>query len=69
MFYPKYVWILYNWFRDKFWVVDNPSCIKDDSAKQEDVEMVLRTSITLEQWPAIDDERVDERNVGNIVSN
>ena len=69
MFYPRYVWILYNWFRDRFWVNDNPSCIMDDSAKPEDLERVLRTSITLEQWPAIDDEREDERNVGNIVSN
>ena len=69
MFYPRYVWILYNWFRDRFWVNDNPSCLVDGSAKPEDVERVLRTSITLEQWPAIDDEREDERNVGNIVSN
>ena len=68
MFHPTYVWILFNWYRDKFWVADNPSCIRNGSVKPQDLERVLRTSITLEQFPSIEDEYVDELNVGNIVS-
>ena len=69
MFHPTYAWIIYNWYRDNFWVTDNPSCIMDGSAKPEDLERVLRTSITLEQFPIIADEQRDEQNVGKIVSN
>ena len=69
MFHPTYAWILFNWYRDNFWVTDEPSCIKDGSATPKDLERVLRTSITLEQFPFIDDGRVDEQNVGNVVSN
>ena len=69
MFYPTYAWILFNWYRDIFWVNDEPSCIKDGSAEPKDLERVLRTSITLEHFPIIDEKQVDELNVGNIVSN
>ena len=69
MFHPTYAWIIFNWYRDNFWVTDKPSCIKDGSVTPKDLERVLETSITLEQFPVIDHERIDELNVGNIVSN
>ena len=40
----------------------------DGSVKAEDLERVLRTSLILDHYPRIEDERVNERNVGNIVS-
>ena len=60
MFHPTCAWILFNWYRDNFWVADRPSCIMDGSVKPIDLE---RTSITLEQFPRIEDEHVDELNV------
>ena len=68
MFHPTYVWIFYNWYRDKYWETDNPSCIRDKSVKPEDLEGILKTAITLDQFPLIEDERRDEPNVGKIVS-
>ena len=49
-------------------MTDNPSCIRDKSVKPKDLERVLRNAITVDQFPRIDDKRVDEPNVGKIVS-
>ena len=59
----------FNWFLDNWWVTYKPSCIADGSVKPEDLDMLIRTSLILEHFPNIEDERVDEPNVGNIVSN
>jgi len=69
MFHPTYAWIFFNWYRDKFWIVDNPSCLMDKSAQPEDLERVLRTSIIMDQWPTIEDDEIDKSNIGNIVRN
>ena len=68
MFHPTYAWIFFNWYRDKFWIADNPSCLMDKSAQPEDLERVLRTSLVMDQWPTVEDDEGDELNVGNIVS-
>ena len=59
----------FNWFLENWWVTYKPSCIADGSVKPEDLDMLIRTSLILEHFPNIEDERVDEPNVGNIVSN
>ena len=69
MFYPTYVWIFFNWYLEKWWATDNSSCIADGSVKSEDLEMLVRSSLSMDHFPRIEDEHVDELNVGNIVSN
>ena len=68
MFYPDYGWILMNWYLDNWWVNDNSSCIRDGSVKGEDLERLLRFSLSLDHFPRIEDDRQDEINIGNIVS-
>ena len=68
MFHPTYVWIFFNWYRDKFWMVDKPSCLMDKSAQPKDLERVLRTSLVMDQLPTVEDDEGDKLNVGNIVS-
>ena len=69
MFYPTYGWILINWYLDDWWVNDNSSCIKDGSVTGEDLERLLRFSLSVDHFPRIEDDRHDEPNIGNIVSN
>ena len=66
MFYPTYVWIIFNWYRDKFW--EAGSCVRDGSVKSKDLERVLRYALVTERNPKIEDEDVDVLNVGKIVS-
>lgn len=68
MFHPTYVWMFFDWYLDNWWVIDNASCIMDGSVKRKDLEQVLRTSLTLDHFPRIEDERADQLNIGNIVS-
>ena len=41
----------------------------DGSVRVKDLQQVLRNSLILDHYPRIEDERTNERNVGNIVSN
>lgn len=70
MFYPTYIWIFYNWYLDNWWVYDAKwsNCVRESSVQVEDLEMVVRNSLSLDYYPRIKDEHADERNVGNIVS-
>ena len=68
MFYPAYVWMFFDWYLKDWWVAANPSCIMDGSVKAEDLEGLLRSSLSLDHFPRIEPERVDEKNIGNIVS-
>ena len=68
MFYPTYGWILINWYLDDWWVNDNSSCIRDGSVTGEDLERLLRFSLSLDHFPRVEDDRQDEPNIGNIVS-
>ena len=61
--------MFFNWYLEKWWVTDNPSCIADGSVKPEDLEILIRNSLSLDHFPRIEDGREDELNVGNIVSN
>ena len=69
MFYPTYAWMFFNWYLENWWVNDNGSCIADGTVEPEDLERLVRTSISLDHFPRIEDDRQDERNIGNIVSN
>ena len=69
MFYPTYVWIFIDWYLENWWITDNPSCIADGSVKPEDLGKVLIGSLSIDHFNRIEDEHVDEPNVGNIVSN
>jgi len=68
MLHPTYTWITFNWYTE-YWWKDNSSCIRDGSVKIEDLERVLKTSLIVDHYPRIEDERADEQNVGKIVSN
>ena len=68
MFHPTYVWMYFNWYLEKWWENKNSSCIADGSVKPEDLASLLKGSLSLDHFPRIEDERVNERNVGNIVS-
>lgn len=62
MFYPTYVWMFYNWYIDDWWVIDSSwsSCVSEGSVQVEDLESVLRNGLSLEYYPRIEDEHVDE---------
>ena len=68
MFYPDYGWILMNWYLDNWWVDDNSSCIRDGLVRGEDLERLLRFSLSIDHFPRIEDDRQDKPNIGNIVS-
>ena len=68
MFHPTYAWMFFNWYLDNWWVINNSSCVMDGSVQATDLERVLRSSLILDHYPRIDDERANEPNVGNIVS-
>ena len=69
MFHPTYVWMFFNWYLEDWWSVINSSCVTDGSVKREDLASLLKTSLSLDHFPRIEDERVNEQNIGNIVSN
>lgn len=68
MFYPTYAWMFINWYFDNWWLIENSSCIMDGSVNINNLEQVLRASLTLDHFPRIEDEHVNEKNMGNIVS-
>lgn len=61
--------MFYNWYIDNWWMMENSSCVVDGSVKETDLERVLRTGLSLDHFPKIEDEDADEQNIGNIVSN
>ena len=69
MLHPTYAWMFFNWYLEGWWGMDNGSCIVNGSTKAKDLEKVLQTSLVLDHLPRIEDDRADELNVGNIVSN
>ena len=69
MFHPTYAWMFFNWYLNGWWMIDSSSCVMDGSARVKDLQQVLRNSLILDHYPRIEDERTNERNVGNIVSN
>ena len=69
MFHPTYAWMFFNWYLDNWWVIDNGSCVMDGSVNVKDLEKVLRNGLVLDHLSRIEDDRVDEPNVGKVVSN
>ena len=69
MFHPNYVWMFFDWYLEEWWKKINGSCIIDGSVKPEDLEKLLKASLSLDHFPRIEEERKNKRNVGNIVSN
>ena len=69
MFHPTYAWMFFNWYLNGWWMIDSSSCVMDGSVRVKDLQQVLRNSLILDHYPRIEDERTNERNVGNIVSN
>ena len=67
MLHPNYAWMFFNWYLDHWWMIEISSCVMDGSVNVKDLEQVLRTSLILDHYPRIDDERANELNVGNIV--
>ena len=61
--------MFFNWYLGDWWAPKNGSCLADDSVEPEDLANLVKSSLSLDHFPRIEDERVDERNVGNIVSN
>lgn len=62
--YPRYVWITYAWYEDKWWTseVDNEPINCDD----DELAQMLRQSLSVEVLPVPDDPHA-ETNVGVVI--
>ena len=64
MYHPDYAWMFFNWYMDHWWF-DESSCTKELAVE---LETVVERSIVFDHYPRIEEDRVDEPNIGNIVS-
>ena len=64
MYHPDYAWMFFNWYMDRWWF-DESSCTKELAVE---LETVVERSIVFDHYPRIEEDRVDEPNIGNIVS-
>ena len=64
MVHPKYAWMFFNWYSGRWWFDEVGSC----SEQAEVLETVVETSLVLDHYPRIEEDRKDEPNIGNIVS-
>ena len=67
MYHPMYAWILFNWYKDGWWMA-NTSCVIENSIDISKIEGVLINSLVFDHSPRIEDEYKDKINQGNIVS-
>lgn len=63
MYHPNYAWMFFNWYLDRWWF-DNSSCVE----QAQSLEAVIETSIVFDHYPRIERDRMDEPNIGKIVS-
>ena len=66
MFYPDYVWMIFNWYLDHWWLAES-SCTKR-GLQAENLERLVRNSLVLDHYPRIEDKDAHKPNVGKIVS-
>lgn len=64
MYHPQYHWMFFNWYSDHWWFDELGSCV----AQAQNLEKVVETSIILDHYPRIEEDRQDEPNIGKIVS-
>ena len=55
--------MFFNWYMDHWWF-DESSC----SAQAQSLETVIETSIVFDHYPRISKDRLNDPNIGNIVS-
>ena len=66
MFYPDYVWMLFNWYTDDWWL-EKSSCAKN-ATQAKKLERLVETSLVLDHYPRIDEKDKNKTNIGKIVS-
>ena len=62
MYHPEYAWMFFNWYMDRWWSYGS-------SCSAQNLETVIETSIAIDNYPRIDEEQLNDPNIGNIVSN
>ena len=67
MYHPDYAWMFFNWYLDKWWL-ENSTCTIKSSIDPAKLERIMKTSLSFDNFPVIEDEYKDEINQGNIVS-
>ena len=55
--------MFFNWYMDRWWF-DKSTC----TTEAVKLETVIESSIVFDHYPRIEEDRVDEPNIGNIVS-
>ena len=63
MYHPEYAWMFFNWYSDNWY--------KDyiwSSCATQNLEAVIETSIAIVIYPRIEEDRLNDLNIGNIVS-
>ena len=66
MFYPDYVWTLFNWYPAGWWSAES-SCAKN-ATQAKKLERLVMTSLVLDHYPRIDEKDINKTNIGNVVS-
>ena len=62
MYHPEYVWMFFNWYTNRWWFYNSNGC------SAQNLEMVIETSIVFDHYPRIDENQLNDLNIGNIVS-
>ena len=66
MYHPNYAWMVFNWYRNGWWLADT-SCTIESSIDPTSLEKVVESSLAIDHFPRIEDEHKDVPNQGNIV--
>ena len=65
MYHPEYVWMFYSWYGDHWWLDFG---IYGSNCSAQNLETVIETSIAFDYYPRIEEDRLNDLNIGNIVS-
>ena len=64
MYHPEYVWMFFNWYGNSWWFYGS----MHNGCSAQNLELVIETSLVFDHYPRIDEDRLNDPNIGNIVS-